>query len=272
MKISALSLGGALYGNVYGKFDKKTAIDGLHYGLDEGINYIDTAPWYGQGKSEKFLGNALQGISRNKYFIGTKVGRYERDIPLMFDFSAVKTIASAENSLQNLGLDYVDILQVHDIEFAPSIDVIVNETLPAIEELKSRGLCRHIGITGYILSALKDVVEKSTVTIDSVLSYGRLTLIDTSLIKEFDYFHSKDIGIINASPMSMGLLSSKFDIQEWHPSQEEIRLASAEAIDICLKKKVDISRLAMNFSSNFPEVCLHDLQVYFSFFIILLVT
>jgi len=255
LKLSALSLGGALYGDVYGKIDKRSAIEGLNFGLNEGINYIDTAPWYGQGKSEKFLGIALEGIPRNKYYIGTKVGRYEREMPLMFNFSAEKTIQSAENSLKNLGLVHVDILQVHDVEFAPSVDVIVNETLPAVEQLKQRGLCNHIGITGYILSSLREVVEKSSVQIDSVLSYGRLTLVDTSLIEDFNFFLSRNIGIINASPMSMGLLSSKFDIQEWHPSQKEIQKACAEAIEYCNGKKVDISRIAMSFSSNFEEVC-----------------
>ncbi len=254
MKISSLSLGGALYGNVYGKFDKKGAIEGLHYGLDSGINYIDTAPWYGQGKSEKFLGDALNNIPREKYYIGTKVGRYERAIPLMFDFSAQKTTLSAEKSLRNLGLDYVDVLQVHDVEFAPSVDIILNETLPAIDNLKKRGLCKRIGITGYILSVLREVVEKSPVKIDSVLSYGRLTLIDTSLFQNFDFFHSKNIGIINASPMAMGLLSSKFKLQEWHPSQPEIRVAASEAIKYCNQKGVDISRIAMRFSSSFEEV------------------
>ena len=262
LKLSSLSLGGALYGNVYGNFDKRSAIEGLHFGLNEGINYIDTAPWYGQGKSEKFLGMALEGIPRNKYYIGTKVGRYERSIPSMFDFTAEKTIQSAENSLRNLGLEYVDILQVHDVEFAPSVDIIVNETLPALEQLKQRGLCNCIGITGYILSSLKEVVEKSSITIDSVLSYGRLTLIDTSLIEDFNFFLSRNIGIINASPMSMGLLSSKFNVQEWHPSQKEIQMACAEAVKFCRNNNVDISRIAMRFSSNFEEVCKYEFLLW----------
>lgn len=254
MKLPAISMGGALYGNVYGKFDKRSAITGLNYALDQGINYIDTAPFYGQGKSEKFLGEALHGIPRCRFFIGTKVGRYERSAPLMFNFSYEKTVESAENSLRNLGLDYVDLLQVHDVEFAPSVDIIVNETLPTLEKLQQRGLCRKIGITGYTLSTLKAVVERSHVNIDSVLSYARLTLIDTSLINEFKFFQSRGIGIVNASPIAMGLLAPSGDIQEWHPCTEEIKMASAEAVKYCSRRGVDISRLALNFSAGFSEV------------------
>lgn len=262
MKLSALSLGGAVYGNVYGKFDRRSAIAGLNYALDQGINYIDTSPWYGQGQSEKFIGEALQGVPRSKYCIGTKVGRYERSNPLMFDFSAAKTLKSVEKSLQYLGLEYVDVLQVHDIEFAPSIDIIVNETLPTLEKLQQRGLCQKIGITGYNLSALKSVVEKSHVNIDSVLSYCRLTLIDASLIDEFKFFLSRGIGIINASPIAMGLLLPNSEIPEWHPSSEEIKVASVEAAEYCSKRGVDISRLALKFSAGFTEVQLYIIIMF----------
>ena len=254
MHLSSLSIGGAMYGSVYGKFDQQSAISGLNYALDQGINYIDTSPWYGQGESEKFIGKALQDIPRSRYFIGTKVGRYEKSPSLMFDFSADKTLASVEKSLSSLGLDYVDLLQVHDIEFAPSVDIIVHETLPTLEQLQRQGLCQHIGITGYSLSALKAVVEKSPVNIDSVLSYCRLTLIDASLTEDFKFFQSKGIGIINASPIAMGLLAPK-EAPEWHPCSEEIKEACNEAVEYCCRNGLDISRLALKFSAGFSEVC-----------------
>ena len=151
---------------------------------------------------------------------------------------------------------------VYDIEFAPSVDVIVKETLPMLEKLKQRGLCRKIGITGYDLSTLKAVVEKSCVNIDSVLNYSRLTLIDDSFCDEFKFFQSRGIGIINASPIAMGLLSPNCAIQKWHPSSEEIKVASVEVVEYCSKKGVDISRLALKFSTSFTEVSYPLLCIY----------
>ena len=207
MTLSVLGMGGSGFGSVYGRYNEQDAIEAVHHAIDRGINYFDTAYWYGQGTSENFLGKALKGIARNKFYIASKVGRYERDIPNMFDFSAEKVTRSAEESLKRLQLDYVDIFQVHDVEFAPSPEMIINETLPAVEELKKRGLCRYIGITGYPLGPLKEIVERSHVKIDSVLSYCRLTLNDSSLQNEFAFFKSKGVPIINASPVSMGLLT-----------------------------------------------------------------
>ena len=207
MTLSVLGMGGSGFGNVYGKYNEQDSVAAVHYAIDRGINYFDTAYWYGQGTSETFLGKALKGIARNRYYIATKVGRYEVDIPNMFDFTAEKVTRSVEKSLQHLQLDYVDVLQVHDVEFAPSLDMIINETLPAVEKLKKRGLCRYIGITGYPLGPLKEVVERSHVQIDSILSYCRLTLNDSSLRNEFAFFESKGVPIINASPVSMGLLA-----------------------------------------------------------------
>jgi len=86
--------------------------------IRSGINYIDTAPFYGQGKSEELLGQALKDVPREAYYIATKVARYELDPEKMFDYTAAKTRESVKKSLKLLGLDMVDILQVG---FAPWI-------------------------------------------------------------------------------------------------------------------------------------------------------
>lgn len=253
LKLSILSFGGSGYGKVYGHFDECNAVNALKYGLDSGINYIDTAPWYGQGLSESFLGKALQGVERSKYYIGTKVGRYERNIPEMFDFSAKRVSDSIHESLRRLNVDYVDILQIHDVEFAPSVEMILQETLPALDLMRKRGLCRHIGITGYPLSILKEIILKSEITIDTILSYCRLTLNDSSLIQDLGFYESKSIGVINASPLSMGLLAPEF-IQDWHPASSEIKHACFEAVKYCKQNGVDISRIALNYSTKFKPV------------------
>lgn len=253
MRLSILGMGGSGYGNVYGKYDEQEAIDGIKFAIDKGINYIDSAPWYGQGVSESFLGKALKHVPRNRFFIGTKVGRYEQDVHKMFDFSAKKVQQGALESVQRLQLNYIDLLQIHDIEFAPSLDLIVNETLPALEELRTQGVCRFVGITGYPLGPLREVVERSKVKISSVLSYSRLTLSDSSLVNDFEFYKSHGVGIINASPVGMGLLTHA-GVQPWHPATEEIKRACKSAIAYCDAQGVDIAKLTTNFSCNFEEV------------------
>lgn len=94
------------------EFDEAEAIATIHKALKVGINYIDTAPYYGQGRSEEVLGKALKTVPRSAYYLATKVGRYEKTYDKMFDYSAKKTRESVEKSLKLLGLDYVDVIQV----------------------------------------------------------------------------------------------------------------------------------------------------------------
>lgn len=231
MELSIVGMGGSGYGNVYGKFSEDRAMRGVRHALDRGVNYVDTAYWYGQGLSESFLGRALSGVPRERFYIATKVGRYEKDAGRMFDFSAERARRSAAESLRRLQLDYVDLLQIHDVEFAPSVDVIVNETLPALDELKRRGLCRYVGITSYPLGVLREVVERSHVKIDSVLSYCRLTLNDSTLADQFDWFRSRRIPLINASAVGMGLLTGN-GLQVCVCNAYGYRLIPAGTVDI----------------------------------------
>ena len=80
-----------------------------------GINYIDTAPWYGQGRSEEVLGAALAEVPRGAYYLATKVGRYDLETAGMFDFSAERVRRSVMESLARLRLDYIDLIQVRDL-------------------------------------------------------------------------------------------------------------------------------------------------------------
>ena len=131
--------------------------------------------------------------------------------------------------------------------------MIINETLPAVQKLKEKGLCKYIGITGYPLGPLKEVVSRSKVKIDCVLTYCRLTLNDNSLIDCFEFFKSHGVALINASPLSLGLLTEAGP-REWNPAHQEIKDACRNAVEYCKEKGVDITRLAVNYSTSFKEV------------------
>ena len=136
--VSNMSLGGSSFGNIYSDMTQEDVNDIVLNAVMSGINYIDTAPWYGQGQSEARLGVALRNIPRTTFYVATKVGRYELEVDKMFDFS-VKTITSKfEESLKKLQLDYVDVLQIHDVEFCKSLDQILKVNCCCIDTFISR--------------------------------------------------------------------------------------------------------------------------------------
>ncbi|XP_075991174.1 uncharacterized protein LOC142986544 [Anticarsia gemmatalis] len=253
MKVSHVSIGGAAFSNIYGSFDEERSFELIRETLKCGVNYLETGPWYGQGTSERTIGKALVGVPRDSYFIGSKVGRYELKTEKMFDFSAEKTEAGVENTLKLLGLDYVDLIQIHDVTFAPDTSVVLKETLPTLEKAVRDGKARYIGIADYDLDLMKEIIEESDVKISSILSYAKCTLHDNRLQNYTGYFKSKGVGVINAAATGMGLLSNKGP-QPWHPASDDIKAVCRKASDYCKSQNVELARLATWFTLNQPGI------------------
>jgi len=175
----------------------------------------------------------------------------------MFDFSAERTLLSIEESITRMGCQYLDAIQIHDPEFAPKLHgkeltdpecVIYKETLPAMHQAKLAGKVRFVGITGFPLSIHKQMIENSPVPIDTCLSYCHYSMNDTSLKTELaPYLKEKNVALINASAISMGLLSSRGP-PAWHPATAEIKKACLDACEYCKERDIDIGKLAMHFS------------------------
>jgi L-galactose dehydrogenase len=247
LNVSALSYGASSLGGVFHEIDEAQGIKTVHAALDLGINFIDVSPYYGLTKAETVLGKALKGVSRDRYYLATKVGRYAGD---QFDFSAERVTASVDESLARLGVDTLDLIQCHDIEFG-SLDQIVEETLPALRKVQAQGKVRFIGITGLPLKAFEVIMEQAE--IDTILSYCRYELNDTSLAELIPALQAKNIGIISASPLGMGLLTER-GAPEWHPAPAEIKAACAQAAAYCRRQGVDIAQLAIQFSLANPDI------------------
>ncbi|KAI4296489.1 hypothetical protein L6164_036442 [Bauhinia variegata] len=251
LKLSCVGFGASPLGNVFGSVSEEEAIASVREAFRLGINFFDTSPYYGGTLSEKMLGKALKalGVPRNEYVVSTKCGRYHEG----FDFSADRVIRSMEESLERLQLEYVDILHCHDIEFG-SLDQIVNETLPALQKLKNAGKCRYIGITGLPLGIFTYVLDRVPPgTVDVILSYCHHCINDSSLEALIPYLKSKGVGIINASPLAMGLLTESGP-PEWHPASTELKSACQAAATCCKKKGKNISKLAMQYSLLNKEI------------------
>jgi len=245
--VSQLSFGASSLGGAFRPIVEAEGIRTVQTALDLGINFIDVSPYYGLTQAEMVLGKALKGVARDRYILATKVGRYgEAD----FDFSAQRVTASVDESLRRLGVDTIDLIQCHDIEFG-SLDQIVNETIPALRKVQATGKVRFIGITGLPLKIFKVVLDQ--IEVDTILSYCHYGLIDTALAGLIPYLKQKDVGIINASPLGMGLLTPQ-GAPDWHLAPAETKAACARAVAHCISKGANPAQLAVQFSLAQPEI------------------
>ncbi|WP_310832005.1 aldo/keto reductase [Paenibacillus pedocola] len=243
LDVSVLSFGASSLGSVFREVPKEEGIRTVHTAIDMGINLIDVSPYYGLMKAETVLGEALQTVPRDRYIISTKAGRYGQD---EFDFSKKRVIRSAEESMRRLGTDYLDILLLHDIEFG-SMEQVMEEGIPALEELKQSGKIRFFGVTGLPLMIFETVLSR--ITLDVILSYCHYSLNDTTLLGLLPLLERQGTGLMNASPISMGLLSSR-QVPDWHPASRDIQAACKRAAEYCRDKGEDIAKLAVQFSTR----------------------
>ena len=247
LNVSVVGFGASSLGGVYHRIDESEGIRATHLAIDHGINFIDVSPYYGITRAETVLGKALANIPRDRYYLATKIGRYDED---RFDFSAQRTIASIEESLTRLGVEYLDLIQCHDIEFS-NLDQIVNETLPTLRKLQDQGKARFVGITGLPLKVFRYVMERAD--IDTILSYCRYCINDTSLELLLPMLRERNVGVISASPFSMGLLTDRGP-PSWHPADEKTRALCAKAAAYCREAGTDIAKLALQFSVALPDI------------------
>ncbi|CAK9251313.1 unnamed protein product [Sphagnum jensenii] len=251
LKISSLGFGGSPLGNIFGSVKEEDAIASVHEAARLGINFFDVSPYYGDTLAETVLGKALKSIPipREDYVLSTKCGRYGSG----FDFSAELVTKSVDESLQRLNVTYVDLIHCHDIEFG-SLDQIVTETVPALQKLKDAGKVRHIGISGLPLNAFRYVLDRVPKgSVEVVLSYCHYSLNDTSLLEIVPYLQEKGIGIISASPLSMGLLSGQTP-PEWHPAPLELKVACNKAIEVCKAQGKSIAKLALQYAMRNHDI------------------
>ena len=118
LRLSALGFGASSLGGVFHSLREQDGIEAVCAAIEGGINFIDVSPYYGHLKAEQVLGKALRQIPRQKYILSTKVGRYGRDGVNTWDYSAKRARESVFESMERLGVDRIDLINVHDIEFA----------------------------------------------------------------------------------------------------------------------------------------------------------
>ena len=253
MCVSNISFGASSLGGVFHSLVEESGIEAVYTAIDNGINFVDVSPYYGHLKAETVLGKALKNIGRNRYYLSTKVGRYGKDGVNYWDYSPEKAKASVYESMERLHVDYIDLINIHDIEFS-DLEQVCNETLPVLTDLRSEGVVKHVGITNLNLRHFKYVIENTPPgTVESILSFCHYTLNDDSLVDYLDFFESNGVGVINASPYSMGLLTER-GTPAWHPAPEALKRLTKKALAYCQSKGVSLEQLAVSFSVSNPRI------------------
>jgi len=251
-QVSEIGLGGSWF---YGRpefglkpFDHGIAL--VERALDLGVNYFDTAPLYGKGRSEEVLGVALKGVTK-PYYLATKVGYY----PEPFDYTRDTIWRGFEASLERLQRDRVDLLQIHEAEQAGWEGIFGRaRTLETMLEIRGQGLCQHIALTGSDLTLMRNVLAEedafvSVITFckyDLLVQQARDVLIPTAT--------EQDVAVICASPLHAGLLGSKRDhwIEQDRFTDLYDKLNRVE--DLLAGEAENISRLALRYLLSDPKV------------------
>jgi aryl-alcohol dehydrogenase-like predicted oxidoreductase len=245
LSLPVLGFGASSLGQEFRPVDLNEALRSVRVALDLGMNFIDTSPYYGRGMSEVLLGVALRGVPRDSYVLCTKLGRFDA---AHFDFSAKRVAESVDVSLHRMGVEHLDIILCHDIEFVDMAQV-VEETLPALRQVQAQGKVRFVGVSGYPLKIFRYVLGRADLGV--VLSYNQYTLQNRRLAELVPFLQSRGVGILNAAPFAARLLTDA-PLPKWHKASEAVKAACRRAAEHCRARGSEIAKLAVQFSIRNP--------------------
>jgi aryl-alcohol dehydrogenase-like predicted oxidoreductase len=202
--VSEVGLGCWQIGWCWGDVSDKDARDILKKSLDEGINFFDTSDTYGDGRSEKFLSEIIQGTSE-KIYVTTKLGRRIRGTNYSKGYKHYPMEEFIDRSLKNLKIDCIDLVQLH----CPPLDILKKkETFESMDYLIKKGKILHYGVSVHTiedaLEAIKNPNVKSIQLVFNILRQKPLEFF-------FEQAKKKKIAIIARGPLASGLLTGEID-------------------------------------------------------------
>lgn len=250
LKLSALSFGASSLGGVFGRVDEAEGIAAVHVALEAGINYLDVAPAYGATVAETLLGRALRGVPRERFVLSTKAGKYPvANGPDELDFSEQRIRAELDRSLERLGVDRVDLVHLHDIEYGQGrhLAQAFAEGFPTLAALREEGRIGAVGAGTYPMDVWHRVLAEAPV--DAVMIHNHYCLIDTCGLQLVEACLERGIGMINAAPFACGLLTGG-EIVAWHPAEAADRRILGEAARFCRERGSSLAKLALQFAAH----------------------
>jgi D-threo-aldose 1-dehydrogenase len=254
--LSALGLGTAWIGERGNPGGADGAVATVDRALAQGLSYVDTAPHYGIGLAERRIGPALAGRPRESFAVSTKVGRVisEQAGSETFDFSAAAIRASLAGSLDRLGLAAVDVVYVHDPDFAE--EEARAAAFPVLREWRRDGAVTAIGAGMNQAAMLDRFVTDPDLDLDVVLLAGRYTLLDQSGLTLLGHCLERGVGVVLGGVFNSGILAdprpgATYDYQR-APGELVARARAMAAV--CERHGVPLPAAALQFGWGHPAV------------------
>lgn len=245
LQVPRFGLGCAPLGGFADAAEARPLVEGV---WQRGIRFFDTAPHYGQGRSERYLGEVLPQQPREEFVLSTKVGRLVRDGDVVFDFSADGIRRSLDESFVRLGLDRTDIVLIHDPHeyYQQALD----EAYPVLEAWRAEGVVKAIGVGIGNWQMLRDFALNAD--FDCFLLPGRYTLLEQVALPLLDVCREKEIDILVGGVFNGGLLASDLsaDIEHrynYRAAPQEVLDKARKLSEVCRRHDVPMGRAALHF-------------------------
>ena len=278
LQLSSVTFGAwAAGGWMWGGTEQNDAVKAIRSAYDKGVTSIDTAPAYGQGLSEKIVGEAIKDLPRDQVQILTKFGlRWDtskgkhffdskdndgKDIAMHKYAGKEGVIKECEDSLRRLGTDYIDLYQIH----WPDPTTPIRETMEAVRQLKEEGKIRHAGVCNYSVEQFREAEE----TVELVSNQVPYSMVRRGIENEVvPYSIANNKSILAYSPLQRGLLTGKMDpgysfgegdtrAGEFYFSDENIRRTNRfldEIKPIAEDKDATLAQLVISWTIHQPGI------------------
>jgi len=281
--ITDMGFGAAPIGNFLRPISEDESAAMINRAWDAGIRYFDTAPYYGHGLSEARLGQNLRGRTRNQFVLSSKVGRVleparRKDIDFKpwvdglpfncrFDYSYDGTMRSFEDSLQRLGLEYIDILFIHDADVfthGPELQKVyfkqaMEGCYRALIKLRDQGLVKAIGAGVNNSEVMLDFMKMGD--FDTLLVAGRYTLLEQDPLDELlPLCERRGAALVIGGGFNGGILATgAVPGAKWNyaPAPEHIVQKVKKIEATCKKFNVPLAAAALQFLLAHPAVASH---------------
>jgi len=272
LEVPRLGLGGTALGGLFHDPSDIAATSAIQRALQLGINFFDTAPLYGAGKSESRFRRGLEGVDRDSYVLASKVGYsllppeagaknelffpYENPPALtpVYDFSYDAVMRSLEGSLKRLGIPRIDILHIHDPD--NHFEAAMGGAYVALDKLRSEGVIGAVGLGITSNETLIRFVEAGD--FDCVLLAGRYTLLEhASLQRALPLCQEKGTSLIIGGPYNSGILATGAEpgaMYNYVPATAEILETVRQIEGVCKEYSVPLQAAALQFPLAHPTV------------------
>ena len=202
LAVSAISFGAWAIGGSWGTVDDEESMRTLHAAIDSGVNFIDTADVYGDGRSERLIARLRHERPRDAIYVATKAGR-RLEMQTVGGYTRENLVAWVDRSLKNLDADALDLLQLH----CPPSPVFADSSIYGIlDELVAAGKIRHYGVSvERVDEALEAIKHPGVQTVQIIFNMFRLKPAERFLVEAA----RQDIGVLARVPLASGLLTGK---------------------------------------------------------------